>query len=355
MNRSGRLAADLRVDEVGERRLIQELFAPRYRDSGAGRFGDDCAVVWPATSGSATIVATIDPCPPPAARALGFYNLRSHGWLAATISLSDLAAAGSIPLGLLVSLVIPPDLRVGDLEELLGGLDDCAAEAATSVVGGNIKEGPALDITVTGFGSVEGVPLSHIGLKAGHVIVAIGTLGRFWAQFLVHRRFGGSDPESVLYPTAQVAAGQVLSAHSGVRCCIDASDGLWPAALELASTNRVGITFDFSTVRWTQEVSEAATRLEVDPRRLALGWGDWTLLTACASEDLASLQNSLAAIGATSSVVGSARAGDGIMIRDDDQERTMARVDSERLTRDSWMTVGLDSYIDHLLTTSLSV
>ena len=62
----------LRLDELGERRIIEEILRPRYHYSGTPSFGDDCAFVALASElAHGTLVATTDPCPYPMSRSLG--------------------------------------------------------------------------------------------------------------------------------------------------------------------------------------------------------------------------------------------------------------------------------------------
>src|SRR5258707_14371590 len=143
-----------RLDDLGERRIIEEIMRPRYGDQWPEDFGHDCAIVgetdsWPGR----TVVATTDPCPEPMASFLGYKDLYYRGWLLATINLSDLAAAGATPVGLLTSLVLPNDLTVSELSRLLDGIDECSRANGTRVLGGNIKEGERIDLTATAIGT----------------------------------------------------------------------------------------------------------------------------------------------------------------------------------------------------------
>ena len=77
-----------RLDEIGERRLIEGLFTERYGRS-SQTFGDDCAYLLDTEGGG--IVASTDPAPRPVAWQLGFEDYFHWGWLLAACNLSDLA------------------------------------------------------------------------------------------------------------------------------------------------------------------------------------------------------------------------------------------------------------------------
>src|SRR4051812_30627116 len=110
------------LNTLGERRIIAEVFAKRYAHR-ERPFGDDCAVVMETPTG--TIVASTDPSPKPVAWELGIRDYYHWGWLLASINLSDLAAAGASPIGLLTSLTLPGDMSQAILERFLDGVDEC--------------------------------------------------------------------------------------------------------------------------------------------------------------------------------------------------------------------------------------
>ena len=131
LNFAGVVPVQRRVDvppdatrsDLGERRLVAGVLAPRPRHQPG--CGDACAPVPPPAAADFELVATTDPCPAPLVSSLGWDDLYHRGWLLATIKLSDLAAAGAVPLGLMVSYVLPGDLPVAQFERLVRGVDDC--------------------------------------------------------------------------------------------------------------------------------------------------------------------------------------------------------------------------------------
>ena len=160
-----------KLDEIGERKIISEILTERYGGSKSDYFGNDCALIPSNFSASSVIVATTDPYPLPMASILGYEDLYYWGWLLATINLSDLAAAGAKPLGLLTSLMLPNDISVGDFERLLDGIDECCEQSETKVLGGNIKEGSGIVLSATAFGSCERTNLlSRRGCNMGDLL-----------------------------------------------------------------------------------------------------------------------------------------------------------------------------------------
>lgn len=347
-----------RLDDLGERRIIEEIMRPRYGDQSPEDFGHDCAVVgetdnWPGR----TVVATTDPCPEPMASFLGYKDLYYRGWLLATINLSDLAAAGATPVGLLTSLVLPNDLAVSELSRLLDGIDECSRANGTRVLGGNIKEGERIDLTATAIGTcVKGKGLTRKGCRPGDLIVVIGDLGLFWAGVLaIQKQIPLENHENdllknILTPSAKVKIGQAIAENELLTACIDNSDGLYPSLEQLADINKCRMLIDFEEVVFPAPVLYVSSMTSISPVRYSLGWGDWQLIGCCSPEHIDALRKLGENFSTEIFVIGEVRDGEGVTLVHDGQAKPMAPIDSQRFTKDSWFTAGLDTYIKMLTT-----
>lgn len=349
---------DQSLGDLGERRIIAELLAPRYGSS-APPYGDDCARLSPPVGESGRIMATTDPCPPPMALALGFTDEYYRGWLLATINLSDLAAAGAEPLGLLTSLQLPTDTRVAEFLRLLDGIDDCCTQAKTSVVGGNLKESKMIDVSATAIGWCSGDPLSRRGAEIGDQVVLIGELGEFWAGALGVRqgvlKTDISEPllRNVLTPRAHLGSAARMRHESVLSACIDNSDGLYPALIQLAEPNGVAIRLDREALDFSEHVRHVARELDVDPLRLALGWGDWQLIATCPPRNTPRVAELAAESGDELHVLGEVIDGAGVRLQEGGDQGPLLPLDSQRFMPDSWFSAGVEGYIDAMLTSPL--
>lgn len=341
------------LGDLGEWRIISQVLGSRYGDIES--FGDDCALLDPPPGHG--LVATTDPCPEPMAAILGHHDLYYRGWLLATINLSDLAAAGATPLGLLTSLMLPRDLTLDDFERLLDGIDAACAASGTRVVGGNLKEAPRVDLTAMAIGSVKGRPLSRRGCRPGDHVVVIGNLGTFWAGALDAMRGLGVAADlgvdllrDVLTPRAKTAAAKALYAASVVTCCMDNSDGLGSTLRVIAEKNAVGLELSLCDDALAPAVREVGSRLEVNPMRLVFGWGDWQLVICVTPDGLDAARTAADAAGESLHVLGRVVEGPAV-VRATYLERVgvLDAPDSERFSEDSWFTQGIDGYIDRLL------
>ncbi len=349
-----------RLGDLGERRLIGDVLWSRYGGTGDS-FGDDCAPVTVTAAG--VIVATTDPAPRPVAYDLGMAEPYHWGWLLAAINLSDIAAAGAMPLGLLTSFTLPNDMPLADFERLLDGVDDCCAASGTVVIGGNLKEAVdgqiRCEATAVGI-TPGGTPVRRTGASAGDVLVAFGPTGGFWAAMLVHDRIGHLDgPEHaellavLVRPTPQVALGLALRQAGLVRSATDASDGLYAAVTALTGEQGLGCVLD--GLRWSYPgfVQQAAALVDADPLRLALGFGDLQLVCAVARSDVPAAKGIARAEGVHMTVLGDVVGEPGVRLRHGSGTVLLANFDNERFSAESQFTAGLTAYRDRLLTRPL--
>src|SRR4051794_16788132 len=79
---------------------------------------------------------------------LDWISWRDLGFRAAAVNLSDLAASGADPEGLVVSLALPGAIDSADVVELYEGI----AEAGVPVVGGDTTSASQVMISVTAIG-----------------------------------------------------------------------------------------------------------------------------------------------------------------------------------------------------------
>jgi thiamine-monophosphate kinase len=338
-----------RLIDLGERRILREILEQRY--AGTPGMGDDCALL--TLREAVNLVVTTDPCPPPVAGRLGYTSLYYHGWLLATINLSDLAATGARPVGMLTSLILPPETEIEEFTALLDGLDEALATADCHIIGGNIKEDKAINLSGTALG-VADRPILRSGARSGDDIFIIGEPGRFWAAVLAFDASGvGSVPreliEAVIKPRAKVSEGLVCG-RVGVTSMIDSSDGLYPSLTEIATKSGVGLDLTLDDLPLGDSVRSTAERLGIDPVRLVLGWGDWVLVGTVEHESFDHLVREIRAVGGSVLRIGRVTAKNKgvILAHYGGKSGSIMNLDSERFAADSWFTSGLEGYIRKL-------
>jgi thiamine-monophosphate kinase len=74
------------------------------------------------------------------------------GWMTVVASLSDLAATGAQPLGLLLSQNLPQSLTSDSLDQLQEGIREACRACHTFILGGDTNTSPTLQMGATAVG-----------------------------------------------------------------------------------------------------------------------------------------------------------------------------------------------------------
>ena len=185
------------VETLGEHALLARVMARLPRPSPAVLVGpgDDAAIL---TVGRNTRLAvTTDAVVEEVHFSRTFSTPFDIGHRALAANLSDLAAMGAAPRWALLSLMLPGQMLVDDVESLVDGVAKLAAATGTAVAGGNITRSPGpLIVDVTAGGEVHPRRfLTRGGGRPGDELWVSGTLGGAAAGLaMLAARAGNREP-----------------------------------------------------------------------------------------------------------------------------------------------------------------
>jgi len=199
------------------------------------------------------------------------------GRRALAAALSDLAAMGARPLGVVIALAAPPALPLARLDGLVRGLAGAAHRWQAPLVGGNVTRGAGCSLVLTALGAVRrGRALRRDAARPGDRLLVTGTLG---GAALAVARAARSGRRRGSAPEPRLAAGRALVRLAGIGACIDISDGLLADLSHLLRASHVGATLEPARVPHPRGFAGACAALGADPERLALTGGeDYELL-----------------------------------------------------------------------------
>jgi thiamine-monophosphate kinase len=256
----------------------------RALGSKAAGLGDDCALL---PAGAGTLAASTDASVEGVHFRLDWIGLREAGWRATAAALSDLAAAGAEPAGVLAAVVVPSGAGEPELVELMLGVGDAAAAVGARVVGGDLARsdrGWTIAVTVLGWATGS---LSRAGARPGDGVWVTGVLGGARAALEAWRRGDAPDDparSAFARPLPRIAAGRWLAAH-GARAMLDLSDGLAGDAEHLAAASGVGIELELELVPVHPSTVAEARRVDQPVQQFAAEGGeDYELLVALPPE-----------------------------------------------------------------------
>ena len=164
-------------------------------------------------------------------------------WKLVAVNLSDLAAKGARPMGVLLGFTL------GDAEwdrAFADGLGTVLTAFDIPLLGGDTVSAPARVLGLTAIGRAERIPPDRSGARPGHRLWVSGSIGDAGAGLEALR--GGRDAPALIEryrtPRPRLEAGQALAPM--VSAMMDVSDGLLIDALRLAHASEAAIALDLA-------------------------------------------------------------------------------------------------------------
>ncbi|MFQ6129656.1 MAG: thiamine-phosphate kinase [Candidatus Hadarchaeaceae archaeon] len=252
------------------------------------------------------------------------------GRRAVVVNLSDLAAMGAKPLGLVFSVGLPRKLEVKFVERLVRGMDTAAREHDSHVVGGDLDESKEVVISGAAFGVARRRELlMRSGARAGDLIAVTGRLGASAAglSFLLKRLPAKGYRALVraqLEPRARVREGMVLARSGFVTSAIDVTDGLAANLWQLARESKVKLIVDRASVPEHPLVRKFVTSYGFGIDDFVLfGGEDFELLFTVRPRGWEKVWRALERVGARATLIGRAARGRGVFIRVEGKTRAL--------------------------------
>jgi len=225
------------LKDVGEHNAIAALTA------NLKAVGDDCAVL--PLDAHYDLVLTSDPLISGVHFTPGTAP-ESIGWKAAARVLSDFAAMGADPQYLLINLVAPPEQDFQTLEKIYAGVTKLREQFGVDLVGGDLAQGPVLELHVFGVGRVpKGKALLRSGARPGDVIYVTGPLG------------GSFESGKHLNFMPRIKEAKWLRQSGVVRAMMDISDGLATDLRHILKASKVGAALESAAIPKTKTVEQA--------------------------------------------------------------------------------------------------
>jgi thiamine-monophosphate kinase len=187
-------------------------------------------------------------------------DMADVAWKLVAVNLSDLAAKGAEPVGVLLGFMLGTDD-----ERFARGLEAALSAFDVPLLGGDtVAGGPprALGLTALGRATHQPVP-ARSGARAGDSLWITGPVGAAMLGFEALRDGTELDSEAFRRPRPLLAEGRALAPH--VSAMMDVSDGLLLDAARLAKAS--GVTIDIAAA--SVPIATAESR-----RAAALRWGD---------------------------------------------------------------------------------
>jgi thiamine-monophosphate kinase len=198
---------------------------------------------------------------------------RTIGWRSVAVSLSDLAAMGAQPLGVLLAFGNPA-LNEPSVMGVLEGASACCEAAGTRLLGGDLDRHQELTLVSTAIGHTP-APVRRSGAQVGDLVCITGELGRTQAALRYFETGHTKRANELFRFPPRVHWGLKLGRLAS--SMIDISDGLARSLHLLAQEGQVGFAVEEARLPVIPDLQEQLPQGEMSEAVL-FGGEDYELL-----------------------------------------------------------------------------
>ncbi|MBS6397929.1 MAG: AIR synthase family protein [Clostridiales bacterium] len=258
-------------ETILKRAVFKQIHTKREEVLVGAGVGEDCAVVQLAPD--EVFVLSTDPITG---------TDKNMGSLAIQITANDLASSGAEPVGVLLTVLLPPEADEPLIRQLMQEVEYTCEQLHIQVMGGHTEITAAVNqplITVTGVGKVKKdrlvttggasvgddvIVTKWIGIEGTSIIAKEKEeelKGFFSAPFVEEAK--GFDRFLSVVPEAEIAV------KSGVSAMHDVTEGgIYGALWELAEASGIGLEIDLKAIPVRQETIEICEYFRLNPYQL---------------------------------------------------------------------------------------
>ncbi|MGI6205372.1 MAG: AIR synthase family protein [Anaerovoracaceae bacterium] len=252
-----------------ERLVLNKIRYKREEVKVSPAVGEDCAVI---DFGDYNCVMSTDPITA---------SVKDIGRLAVNISCNDIASNGCQPLGIMLTVMLPPEITEEEMERIM---QDAAVEAERNqvqIIGGHTEVTPVVKAPVISATAVARQPVSEGVYRTaapGDYIIMTKAVGLEGSGIIASdredecRKFLSSEEiaeaQSYLNETSVVREG-VLAGRAGAGPMHDVTEGgIAGAVWEITHIGGVGADIDFEKIPVRPVTAKICSHYGLDPYRL---------------------------------------------------------------------------------------
>ncbi len=232
--------------------------------------GEDCAVLGPTED---AIVLSTDPITG---------TSKDIGKLAFHITANDIASSGAELVGMLVTVIFPPESAEEELKMIMEELTALAEKYEVEILGGHTEVSAAVNqtlISVTGVGkAAQGKIVTTGGLRAGQELVVTKWIGLEGSSILAKEKeeiLQRQLPDEIIETAKRfdeklsVVLDSKVAMEIGASAMHDVTEGgIFGALWEMAAASGVGLTVDLKKIPLRQETIEICEVFDINPYML---------------------------------------------------------------------------------------
>jgi thiamin-phosphate kinase len=258
-------------ENVLKRAIFKQIHTKREEVLVGAGVGEDCAVVQ--LSPDEVFVLSTDPITG---------TEKDMGSLAIQITANDLASAGAEPVGVLLTVLLPPSADEPLIRKLMGEVETACGKMNIQVMGGHTEITAVVNqplISVTGVGKIKkGQLVTTGGAHAGDDVIVSKWIGIEGTSIIakereeeLKKRFAIPFIEEAKQfdQYLSVVPEGMIAVKNGVTAMHDVTEGgIYGALWELAEASGVGLEIDLKKIPIRQETVEICECFRLNPYQL---------------------------------------------------------------------------------------
>ncbi|HEY8422140.1 MAG TPA: AIR synthase family protein [Thermoclostridium sp.] len=290
--------------------------------------GEDCGVV---DFGGEICVISTDPI-------TGTEN--QIGRIAVNVALNDIASSGAEPIGLMVTMLIPPAASLQDVENVIGQLTEEASKSNVDIIGGHTEITDAVNrfvLSITAIGkTINRTIIKTSGAKPGDDLILTKYAGLEGTSILafdyekeLSNKFGKKLVETAksLMDNISVVKEGTIAARFGAHAMHDVTEGgVFGAVWEMCNASGCGAIVYKNAIPVLNETKLICEHFNIDPFKLI---SSGCMLIAC--ENGEKLTAELSHNGIKAAVIGKMTTGNDIKLSTEDGDLIIPPPKSDEL------------------------
>ncbi len=313
----------MNISELGEFNLIKKIkdLFPSVKSPVKLGIGDDCAIIQLRDreiliSSDLLVEGTHFKVPP--------FKWKDVGKKAILANISDIAAMGGIPEAFTVSIGIPPDKKVSEIEALYLGLKEAASKYRCQLIGGDTSKSDSVFISITIIGSNEkNFSILRSTAKPENLLCVTGTPGT--SAIGLEAILNGYPPilfmsyiNKHIEPHINIPFARGLSILKAATSMIDISDGLISDCERIAEESKIKIVIEKDKLPKIGIQQPAKSFLKEEEEFYILHGGEeFELIFTVDKEKLTKIEKIAKETQTKLTVIGYTEEGEGVYIKDE--------------------------------------
>ncbi len=332
-----------KISELNEKILVHEITKLlEVDDRLLDGFGHDSAFIDTTILEDEVLLMNTDRSGINSAYTLGLANGECVGDFGVSHAISDIIASGGQPIAITVALLLPDDITLGFVKEVMIGVQKAAKKYGAFLAAGDTKKNPKFAMVVTATGKAhKSERLTRSNAQKGDLLVVTGNLGTMLAgKIAFKQKLEISDKATELFKNALIfqnppyKVGSKLSKSKLANACTDISDGLPSSIYSLCNASDFGAIIEESKIPIHEETLKIANTLNIRPMQLTLTGGDWQYLYSIPESNIDEVKAIAEMIDFPISVIGKVIEENEVVIKTLENEyKKLLRVENDRFSK----------------------